>query len=80
MTIVVLASITSAAAAAQASLPGILVSTPGPGSSVALPLELALKIGADRDTGVALHLKFVGRGDIALQDIDSGDADSGCWG
>ena len=62
-------------AMAQGTTPTeVVVSVPGPRDSVSMPLELALKIGADKAEGIALRLKFVDGGGLAIQDMDSGNA------
>ena len=66
-------------ASAQTLMP-IRVSTPGPGSTVCLPLELAVRIGADRAEGVQLRLKFVDGGGVSLRDLGNSDADFGVFG
>lgn len=58
----------------------VAVSVPGPGNSVSMPLELAAKTGLDRSTGVALRLRFVGGGGVALQDLLSGNAQYAVFG
>jgi len=58
----------------------IKVSVPGPGNSVSLPLELAVKIGADRAEGLSLRLKFGGGSGVAIYDLQSGDADFAVFG
>lgn len=60
---------------AQPTLIDVKVTVPGPGNSVSLPLELAVKIGADRAEGLNLRLKFVGGGAIVFSDLQAGDAD-----
>jgi NitT/TauT family transport system substrate-binding protein len=59
---------------------GVTLSVPGPGGSVSLPLELAVRIGADKAEGLALRLKFVDGGGVAIQDLNSGNADFGVFG
>lgn len=58
----------------------LILATPGPGSAVSTIPELAVKIGADRAEGVALRLKFVGGGGIALREVLSGNAHFGVFG
>lgn len=67
-------------AAAQPAAIDVKVTVPGPGNSISLPLELAVKIGADRAEGVALRLKFVGSGAVAINELQSGDADFAVFG
>jgi NitT/TauT family transport system substrate-binding protein len=57
-----------------------LVSVPGPGSSVSLPLELAVKLGLDRAAGLPLRLKFVGGGGVMIQDLQGGNAEFAVFG
>jgi NitT/TauT family transport system substrate-binding protein len=47
----------------------IILSVPGPGASVGVPLELATRLGFDRDEGVSLTLKFVDGGGVAITDL-----------
>jgi ABC-type nitrate/sulfonate/bicarbonate transport system substrate-binding protein len=58
----------------------VAVSVPGPGNSVSTPLELAARTGLDRAAGVSLRLRFVGGGGVALQDLQSGNADFAVFG
>ena len=58
----------------------VTLSVPGPGGSVSLPLELAVKLGLDKAEGISLRLKFVDGGGVAIQDINSGNADFGVFG
>lgn len=57
-----------------------VLATPGPGSSVSAIPELAVKLGADRAEGLALRLKFVGGGGIAIREVLSGNAQFGVLG
>jgi NitT/TauT family transport system substrate-binding protein len=57
-----------------------VLATPGPGSSVSLIPELAVMIGADRAEGVALRLKFVEGGGVAIREIFHGNAQFGVFG
>lgn len=76
-----LAALFHGPAGAQApALREVRLSVPGPGGSVSLPLELAVKLGLDRAEGIRLRLKFVGGGGIAYQDIQSGNAEYGVYG
>jgi len=72
-------SLSMRAVHAAEPLPAVLA-TPGPGSSVSAIPELALRIGADRDEGVALRLKFTGGGGIAIREILAGNAQFGVFG
>jgi NitT/TauT family transport system substrate-binding protein len=67
-------------ACAQAGMPELVLATPGPASSVSLIPELAVKIGADRAEGIALRLKFVSGGGVAIQDLYSGNAQLAVFG
>jgi NitT/TauT family transport system substrate-binding protein len=60
--------------------PQAVLATPGPGSSVSLIPELALKIGADRAEGLALRLKFVSGGGVAIREMATGNADCAVFG
>lgn len=53
---------------------------PGPGNSVSAPFELAANLGLDRAAGIALRLRFVGGGGVALKDLVSGNADFASFG
>jgi len=66
--------------AEQAAMIEVKLSVPGPGNSISLPLELAVKLGADRAEGLNLRLKFVGAGGVAISDLRSGDADFAVFG
>jgi hypothetical protein len=81
----------AASAACVAAAPGWLraqvaeptpatLAIPGPGSSVSLILELASKIGADRAESVALLLKFVSGGGIAIREILTVNAQFSAFG
>lgn len=66
---------TAPLAAAQTGEPReVVVSVPGPGLSLSMPLELAVKTGADRAEGIALRLNFTGGGGVALRDVQTGNA------
>ncbi len=68
-------------AAAQGGAPiPVTLSVPGPGNSVSMPLEFAVKLGLDRAEGLALQLRFVGGGGVAIKDLLSGNADFGVFG
>jgi ABC-type nitrate/sulfonate/bicarbonate transport system substrate-binding protein len=64
----------------QSLLTEVTLSVPGPGSSVSLVTELAVKIGADKAEGLVLRLKFVDGGGVAIQDINSGNSEFGVFG
>jgi NitT/TauT family transport system substrate-binding protein len=66
-------------AMAQA-LTEVNLSVPGPRDSVSAPLELAVKLGADKAEGIALRLKFVDGGGVAIQDLDNGNASYAVFG
>lgn len=57
------------------SLPPATVAVPGPRNSVSLPLELAVKLGLDREAGLPLRLSFVGGGGVAIQELRAGNAE-----
>lgn len=60
--------------------PGVVtLSVPGPGGSVSMPLELAIKIGADKAEGLLLRLTFVNGGGVAIADLLSGNAQFGVF-
>jgi NitT/TauT family transport system substrate-binding protein len=58
----------------------VVLATPGPASAVSMVPELSVKIGADRAEGVALRLKFVSGGGVAIREIYSGNAQFGVFG
>ncbi|OYV00722.1 MAG: hypothetical protein CFE45_07910, partial [Burkholderiales bacterium PBB5] len=58
----------------------VVLATPGPGSAVSAIPELAQRLGADREAGLALRLKFTGGGGIAIREILSGNAQCGVFG
>jgi NitT/TauT family transport system substrate-binding protein len=57
-----------------------VVMVPGPGSSVSLPFELALRLGLDREVGLPLRLKFVGGGGVIIQELQGGNAEFAAFG
>jgi NitT/TauT family transport system substrate-binding protein len=61
-------------------LPEAVLVTPGPASSVSMIPELAVKIGADRAERVALRLKFVDGGGVAIRELNNGNAQFGVFG
>lgn len=65
---------------AQAALNEAVLVTPGPGSAVSLIPELAVKIGADRAEGLALRLKFVNGGGVAIRELNNGNAHCAVFG
>jgi NitT/TauT family transport system substrate-binding protein len=73
-------SLPRARSAEAPALLSAVLATPGPGSSVSAIPELAVKIGADRAEGLALRLKFIGGGGIAIREILSGNAHFGIFG
>lgn len=53
----------------------ITLAVPGPGCLPYLPLALARKLGADRQEGLALDLRPVGGGPLALHALQAGEVD-----
>jgi len=51
------------------------VSLPGPRNLSYLPMDLIAKIGADRAEGAEVHLRYVGGGSVALQNVLLKNAD-----
>ena len=47
----------------------LILSVPGPGSSVAVPVELAGRLGFDREEGLSLKLRYVDGGGVAINDL-----------
>jgi NitT/TauT family transport system substrate-binding protein len=74
-----LAMVVSIAVSAQ-NFTELRISTPGPGSSVSLPIALAAKLELDKAAGTILRIKYVGGGGFAQKDLASGDADFGLFG
>ena len=57
-----------------------VVVLPGPGSSVSLPFELALRLGLDRQDRLPLRLKFEGGGGVIIQELQGGNAEFAAFG
>ena len=78
---IALAAIAASPAWAQSAgaIP-VTLSVPGPGSSVSAPLELAVKLGLDREQGIALRLRFVDGGGVAIRDLQSSVAGFAVFG
>jgi NitT/TauT family transport system substrate-binding protein len=66
--------------AQQPKLVEVTLSVPGPGGSVSLVPELAVKIGADKAEGLSLRLKFVDGGGIAIMDLNTGNSNFAVFG
>lgn len=67
----------------RAQAPGpieVVLATPGPASAVSLIPELATRIGADRAEGLALRLKFVTGGGVAIRELLTGNVQFGVFG
>jgi NitT/TauT family transport system substrate-binding protein len=71
--------VTKGRAQPSADRPAV-VALPGPGSSVSLPFELALKLGLEREVGLPLRLKFAGGGGVIVQDLQGGNAEFAAFG
>jgi ABC-type nitrate/sulfonate/bicarbonate transport system substrate-binding protein len=69
-----------ALARAQVAPTEVVLATPGPGSAVSLIPELAVKIGADKAEGLALRLKFVNGGGVAIRELNNGNAHCAVFG
>lgn len=65
---------------AQAAPDEVVLATPGPGSAVSLIPELAVRIGADKAEGLALRLKFVNGGGVAIRELHNGNAQCAVFG
>lgn len=57
-----------------------VLATPGPASAVSLIPELAVKIGADKAEGLALRIRFVDGGGVAIRELYNGNAQFGVFG
>ncbi|MEO7334936.1 MAG: ABC transporter substrate-binding protein [Caldimonas sp.] len=68
------------ARAQGAVLRDAVLATPGPASSVSLIPELAVAIGADRTEGLAVRIKFVSGGGVAIRELLSGNVQFGVFG
>jgi len=53
----------------------VILSVPGPGSLVYLPVQLAVAIEADRAEGLELQLRFFSGGPLALRDLNGYNSD-----
>lgn len=53
----------------------VTVALPGPGNLPYLPVELMSRIGADREEGVEVNLRFFTGGPLALKDMLAGNSD-----
>ncbi len=53
----------------------VMLSVPGPGSLVYLPVQLAKAIGADQAEGLDLKLRFFSGGPLALKDLNDNNSD-----
>jgi NitT/TauT family transport system substrate-binding protein len=53
----------------------IVLSVPGPGSLVYLPVQLAKAIGADQAEGFELKLRYFSGGPLALKDLNNNNSD-----
>lgn len=53
----------------------IVLSVPGPGSLVYMPVQLAKAIGADRAEGLDLKLRFFSGGPLAMRDLNENNCD-----
>ncbi len=65
---------------AQANVPLVTVSLPGPLGGISFPFDLASALGLDVAEGVKMRLKFVAGGGLVIQDLDTGNADYGAFG
>lgn len=63
-----------------AEVPTVTLSVPGPGNTVSAPFELALRLGLDKAVGIALRLRFVGGGGVAIKDLETGNAEFAAFG
>lgn len=73
-------AVAAPAPAAADSAQAVTLSVPGPGDSVAMPAELAVRLGLDRARGIALRLRFVGGGGVAISELNSRNADYAIFG
>jgi len=61
--------------ASAENLEKIIVSVPGPHSFASLPIDLILKIGADREQGVQVRILYAGSGPLALENLVHANAE-----
>lgn len=59
---------------------GAALAVPGPRNSVSLPLELATRLGLDREAGLPLRLSFVGGGGVAIQELRARNVEFAVFG
>jgi NitT/TauT family transport system substrate-binding protein len=59
----------------QEPLPQVTVSLPGPGSTVSLPLEIAIRLGYDKAEGISIRPKYILGGSAPVRDLESGISD-----
>jgi NitT/TauT family transport system substrate-binding protein len=62
-------------AASMSHAETVVLSVPGPGSLVYLPVQLAKAIGADQTEGIELKLRFFSGGPLALRDLNENNSD-----
>jgi NitT/TauT family transport system substrate-binding protein len=62
-------------AASMSHAETVVLSVPGPGSLVYLPVQLAKAIGADQTEGIDLKLRFFSGGPLALRDLNENNSD-----
>jgi NitT/TauT family transport system substrate-binding protein len=72
---VALLILAAATARAGDEPPAVTVSLPGPGSTVSLPLELAITLGYDRAEGIAIKPRYILGGSAPVRDLQSGLSD-----
>ena len=60
---------------AQAEPTTLTISVPGPGTALFLPVELITRIGADKDEGMQLKIKYAGSGVLALNNLMNRNVD-----
>jgi len=61
--------------AEEQPLPQVTVSLPGPGSTVSLPLEIAVSLGYDKAAGITIKPKYILGGSAPVRDLQSGLSD-----
>lgn len=65
---------------AAANLIPVTIALPGPGALPMLPVDLMTRIGADREAGLQVTLRYFGGGPLAIKDMMAGNSDFSALG